>query len=188
MGRSNSWIAIRGLDRSEVARRLGCEETERTAGWGGAELSLGDMGNGWLVVRNIRFDYPTLELMQRLSAGAEALACQVEEHVMVSVARGFHDGAETWSATHNPEHGFTNLAVEGSPPAELAGIRQDLHQKQEAEGEDPEVDWMFDAGPEIVAALSGYRDDHEQGIVFVALEGVRPPKVPGLFQRLFGRK
>ena len=47
---------------------------------------------------------------------------------------------------------------------------------------------MFDAGPDVVAALSGYRDDHEQGIVFVALEPMRRPKGPSLFQRLFGQK
>jgi hypothetical protein len=188
MGRSNSWIAIRGLDRLEVARRLNCEETSRIVEWGGAQLSLGDMGDGWLVVRSIRFDYPSRELMQTLSADAEALSCQVEEHVMVSIARGFRDGSETWSAAHDPEKGFTNLVVEGSPPAEVAGIRLRLHEAQEAEGEDPEVDLMFDAGPDIVAALSGYRDDHEQGIAFVALEPVRPPKGPGLFQLLFGRR
>ncbi len=188
MGRSNSWIAIRGVDRLELARRLDCKETTKVAEWGAAQLSLGDMGDGWLIVRSVRFDYPSQRLMQALSADAEAFSCQIEEHVMVSVARGFRDGSEIWSAAHDPEKGLTSLTVEGSPPAELAGIRQKLHDEQEAEGDDPEGDLMFDAGPEIVAALTGYRDDQEQGIVFNALEPMRAPKGPGLFQRLFGRK
>ena len=88
------------------------------------------MGNGWLVVRTIAFDYPTPEFMQKLSAGAEALSCQVEEHVMVSIARGFRDGSEVWSVAHDPEEGLSSLTVAGVPPAELAGIRQRLYKQQ----------------------------------------------------------
>jgi hypothetical protein len=188
MGLSASWIAVRGMDRAQVAERLGLEETGREAeGWD-AFLALGDMGNGWVIVRCQDFDYPTRELMAPLSAGAEALSCQVEEHVMVSIARGFRDGRQVWSAIHEPDQGIDSLVVEGTPPPELAAIEQRLRAQQDAEGsEESSVDFMFDAAPEIVAALAGYRDDEDQGVAFAQLHRARPPKGPGLLQRLFGR-
>lgn len=189
MGRANAWISVRGLDRSEVVERLGCRETSRPAEWGRADLSLGDMGNGWLVVRCLAFDHPTRELLEAMSVDAEVLSCQINEYVMVSIARGYRDGRQIWSAVHEPEKGIFSLIVDGSPPPELAEIERRLRAEQEAEGgEEAEVDLMFDAPSEIVAALSGYRDDQDQGTAFVELLQPQPPKTPGLLQRLFGRR
>ncbi|HEX3886624.1 MAG TPA: hypothetical protein VHW05_03930 [Phenylobacterium sp.] len=188
MGRSDSWIAVRGIDRPQVVERLGLEETGREIERWSAFLGLGDMRNGWMIVRSQDFDYPKPKLLASLSAGAEVLSCQVEEHVMVSIARGFRDGLQTWSVVHEPERGIDSLVVEGTPPPELADIEQRLRAEQDAEGEDADVDFMFDAAPEIVAAISGYRDDMDQGVLFTELQPVLPPKGPGLLQRLFGRR
>ncbi|HZZ70142.1 MAG TPA: hypothetical protein VFE18_18365 [Phenylobacterium sp.] len=188
MGRSDSWIAVRGIDRPQVVERLGLEETGREVEKWSVFLALGDMPNGWLIVRARDFEYPKPKLLASLSAGAELLSCQVEEHVMVSIARGFRDGLQTWSAVHEPDKGLYSLVVEGTPPPELAVIEQRLRAEQDAEGEDANVDFMFDAAPEIVAAISGYRDDQDQGVVFTELQPVLPPKGPSLLQRLFARR
>jgi hypothetical protein len=188
MGLSDSWIAVRGIDRSQVVERLGLEETGREVEKWSALLALGDMPNGWLIVRSRNFDYPKPKMLAPLSAGAELLSCQVEEHVMVSIAHGFRDGLLTWSAVHEPDKGLYSLVVEGTPPPELAVIEQRLRAEQDAEGEDANVDFMFDAASEIVAALTGYRDDQDQGVIFTELHPIQPPKGPGLLQRLFGRR
>ena len=189
MGISGSWIVVRGLNRTEIAQRLGLEETARRVEPGEAFLMLGDMGNGWLVLRAGEYGYATPELLATISAGGEALSCQVEEHVMVNEARGFRDGREVWSAEHDPGKGTYSLVVTGEPPPELAAIEKDQRAKQDAEGgEDAGVDFMFDAAPEIVATLSGYRDDMDQGVVFAELRRIQPPRGPGLFQRLFRRR
>src|SRR5436309_2155175 len=38
--------------------------------------------------------------MRRLSRGCEAIACFVEEHVMVSRAAGWKDGEQVWCVSH----------------------------------------------------------------------------------------
>jgi hypothetical protein len=188
MGYAASWIVVRGLEREEFLRRLDLEDSGRRLDWGRGFLLLGDVGGGWLVVCARDCRYATTKLLTEISMGAEALSCQVEEHVMVSKARGFRDGRQVWAATHDPAKGIDSLVIKGAPPTELVTIEADLRAKQIAEGgDDADVDFMFDAPPKIVAALSGYDDGWDQGIVFAELWQRRPPKGPGLFQRLFGR-
>lgn len=185
MGFSCSCVLVRGLDRAEVVQRLGVQETSRQVEWGGSRLALGDVGNGWFVVQSLDFNYPTAQILAAVSQGAEALSCQIEEHVMVSIARNFRDGRQIWSATHNPEEGIDSLTVEGDPPAELTVIRDRLRAEQDAEGDDAGVDCMFDAAPEIVELLAGYRHDRDIPFLFTVLQ---PLKGPGFFQRLFGKR
>lgn len=184
MGIAASWIAIRGLDRGEVAARLDCVETEVAADHR-TELALGRTASGWLVVRCRRFDYPTPSRLSALSRQAELVACQAEEHVMASAAFAFRDGAQVWSIAHDPEKGLHNLSVEGAPPPDLDAIRTRLATEQDADGgEDAEVDFLFDAPAELVAVLTGFRQDEDDAISFTQLS----PNRRGLLQSLFGRR
>lgn len=184
MGRSTSWMAIRGLDRAEVAARLNCAETDRPADYR-AELALGQLPSGWLILRCRRFDFPTPQRLSMLSKGAELIACQIEEHVMFSAAYGFHDGARTWSVAHDPNKGLFSLVAEGAPPAELDAIRAKLTEEQNAEGGvEADVDFLFDAAPDLVTALSGYKHDEDDAIAFAQLQPIRR----GFLKSLFGRR
>jgi hypothetical protein len=184
MGQVASWIVFRGLDRAEVAARLDCADAGSAADHK-TELALGETPNGRLVVRCRRFDFTTPKRLSALSKGAELVACQIEEHVMVSAGYAFHDGSQAWSVVHDPGKGVFSLMVEGAPPPEFESIRARLTDEQEAEGgEAAGVDLLFDAAPEIVAAVSGYKHDAEEPIPFTELRPIRR----GLLHSLFGRR
>lgn len=188
MGLSISWIGIRGLSREEILLRLEMIDTGHLDDGDSAELALAETKAGWIVIQCRDFDFPTPKLLARLSQGAEAISAQMEEHVMYSAGRGFRDGRQIWSVVHNPDHGISSLVVDGEPPAALAAIAERLRKKQTAEGgEDADVDFIFDAAPELVGRLCGYRPDCGEAPVFTELAFIRR----GFFQTLaamFGRR
>lgn len=191
MGEATSWVAIRGLDRAEFAARLDCAETDEPAD-DRTDLALGQPSDGWLVVVCSDFRFPTSRQLSELSKGAELAACQIEEHVMFSAAFGFRDGVQIWSVTHDSSKGIYSLAVDGTPPPELDPIRARLKDQQDAEGgEEAGVDFIFDAGPDLVAALSGYKHNHDDSPALTQLRPMHtksPAVRRGFFQSLFGRR
>jgi hypothetical protein len=191
MGESRSWVAIRGLERAEVAARLDCADTDEPADRR-AELALGQLSDGWLVIVCSRFDFVASRQLSELSKGAELAACQIEEHVMFSAAYGFRDGVQTWSVAHDPDKGLYNLEIEGTPPPELDAIRAQLRSQQDAEGgEEADVDFIFEAASDLVAALSGYRHNYDDAVALTWLRPLRTRPRPirrGFLQSLFGRR
>ena len=188
MGLAASWIAIRGLSREEVCRRLDAVDTRRPCDDLTTKLALAELANGWIVVRSRQFDFPTPKRLSILSQGTEVIAGQIEEHVMVSLGRGFRDGAETWSVTHDPEQGLSSLVVVGDPPPGFASISERLRREQDAAGGDEaDVDLVFDAVPELVSELCGYRPDEGEPPTFVELAPIRRG-LPGVLAAMFGRR
>jgi hypothetical protein len=188
VGLSASWIAIRGLDRQEVCRRLDAVDTRRPCDDLTTKLALAELANGWTIIRSRQFDFPNPKRLSNLSQGVEVIAGQIEEHVMVSLGRGFRDGSEIWSVTHDPGKGLGSLVVEGEAPPALASISERLQREQEAAGGDEAgVDLVFEAVPELVSELCGYRPDEGEPPKFVELL----PNRRGLFGTLagmFGRR
>jgi hypothetical protein len=156
MGFSATWIAVKGLDQAEAFARLGVVDTGEQAEPDDMEFSYTVRPDGWLAVLIPRFDSASADLMERLSAGATAVDCSIEEHVMVSFAHGYEDGRLVWSVEHDPEDDLP-LKIVGDPPAELAAISERLLAEQ-AEEDEP-VDHVFSAPADLVYALCGYRCD-----------------------------
>lgn len=180
MGLAASWIAIRGASREEICRRLDAVDTRRQCDDLTTKLALAELANGWTIIRSRQFDFPTPKRLSDLSQGIEVIAGQIEEHVMVSLGRGFRDGSETWSVTHDPEKGLSSLVVEGDPPPALASISERLLREQDAAGGDEAgVDLVFEAVPELVSELCGYRPDDGEPPAFVELVPVRRGLVGG---------
>jgi hypothetical protein len=143
---------------------------------------------GWTVIQSQDFDLPTSKLLGRLSQGAEVISGQVEEHVMFSAGRGFHDGRQVWSVVHDPNRGLISLVVDGEPPAALAAISDRLRKRQAAEGgEEADVDFIFDVAPELVGQLCGYRPDQGKAPVFTEIEFV-PRGFIQTLAAMFGRR
>lgn len=77
-----------------------------------------------------------------------------------------------------------SLATTGEPPPELDAIRIRLKSQQDAEGgEEADVDFMFDAAPDLVAALSGYERNRGTPIGLTRLQPIRR----GFLKSLLGR-
>ncbi len=118
---------------------------------------------GWYVVVVHRGEHLVEdELLQRVSAGCEAIACFLEEHVMYSAAVGWRDGRRLWSVTYEAERSRRDVAVEGELPAGSSAIRARLEADQvRAGGERAAVDYLFDVPIEIAKSVTGFRHDED---------------------------
>jgi hypothetical protein len=203
MGSSISWIGVKGRGKGEVLDALGLEDTDAPVGDRVTRFSLATMPGEWLIVMANNMDFASPARLASLSAGAEVLGVQVEEHVMFSGLRVYHEGAEVWSVIHDCNHGLDHAAVTGTPPALLQPIIDDLRTQQAAEGgDDAEVDLVFDVPVVAAAAICGYRHDGagDEGApepVFTELRpsgsvktsgGATASSGGGFFSQLFGRR
>jgi len=162
MGYSIAWIAVRGAAKEEVLARLGLADSgepdeAQESPVCGAELP----GGVYLVFFN-DFVHPATEAesLARLSAGGEALGCQVEEHVMASAAFLYRDGAKVWDVVHLADEGVYHLEVGGTPPALLDTIHAEMKATQDEQGGlEADVDCLFEVPLMLATALYGYRHD-----------------------------
>jgi hypothetical protein len=161
MGFSISWIAFKGLGKTEVLRRSGLRDAGCKEETPAPSFCLAELPAGWVILFANCFDYVTPRRLTLLSAAATVLACKIEEHVMFSAAAGYLDGQEVWSVWHDAQRSIYNLETEGALPPELQPIRQRLTGRQDKEGgRNAGVDHIFDIPVELAAALTGYRHDH----------------------------
>ena len=195
MGISNSWFAVRGCPRDEALAQLGFEaDVEIGDDWPRARFAVSDLPGGWLLFVAPGLNDAFKDRFIALSAGRDAVACSVEEHVMYQEARGYRHGAEVWRVVHDPDKGESlfHLEVTGAPPAQFEAIRARLIAEQEAEGgEDANVDLVSDVPLDLAKSICGFKhDDHwPKGLSFTML--VRAPggkpSGGGFLARLFGR-
>lgn len=163
MGFSISWIAIAGKSKAEVLATLSLVDTGEPDDANDYPVSGAELPGGWylLFLNDYAHPYNRAPALRELSAGAKALVCQVEEHVMASSALMVEDGVKTWAVTHESEQGIYHVAVEGKPPAALDAIHARMKAEQDAEGgHDADVDCLFEVPVMLAASLCGYRHDH----------------------------
>src|SRR5262249_25593428 len=147
-GTFQSWVAFQGRPAASVRAELRLRAA--AAGEGSQSPYLGaTLPDGWhllIVGRSQRFVDPAL--LATLSRGCEAIACFIEDHVMVSQASGWADGRCLWKVDHDSQ-AVDQLQVTGEPPALFGPIREDLEAKQRASDADAEansdflVDYLF---------------------------------------------
>ncbi|MFL5298287.1 MAG: hypothetical protein ACJ798_18060 [Phenylobacterium sp.] len=197
MGISNSWFATRALGLKDALAELGFE-ADRDIGkdWPPrGHYAVGELPGGWVIFVAPGLNDAFKDRFVALSAGGEAVACSVEEHVMYQEARGYRDGAEVWRVVHDPHKGESlfHLDVTGTPPAQFAAIRDKIVEEQAAEGgEDANVDLVSDVPLDLAESICGFKHDGEwpEGLSFTTLYRARPSRGPsggGFFARLFGR-
>jgi hypothetical protein len=162
MGFSIAWIAVRGIPKDEVLARLALADTGEPDDGNESPASGAALpGGGYLVFFN-DFAHPATQdaAMALLSAGGEALACQVEEHVMASAAFLYRDGAKVWDVVHLADEGLYHLEVGGTPPALLDTIHAEMKATQDEQGGlEADVDCLFEVPLMLAMALYGYRHD-----------------------------
>jgi hypothetical protein len=195
MGWSSSWVAIQGCTKEALLEQAGLVETgeEVFPGSGEAAFSIGEFANAWMVLFSEDFDWATPECIVELSQLGLAVGCQFEDKVaMTSMACAAREGVELWRVFHDNEQSIYRLDVTGTPPAELAEIRERLFREQKRiGGEDSDVDYVHDIPFELARAFCGYRhDEDESSFIALAPEGAHgaaeAKSGPGLLSKLLG--
>jgi hypothetical protein len=184
-----SYLAVRGLSKADAYEHLGFAEKELTDPHVIEEFQGAELPGGWILVVAHRMEWASLERAERLSAdGALVIGTSMTTVVMYSEAFAYEGGIRKWRIEHDPENADP-LKIEGEAPAELAAIHAKLAAEQE-EGEEENVDYIFDAPAALCQALHGYRIDEDgpdPQPVFYLLEPTRPQfEKRGLFGLLGG--
>ena len=194
MGFSHSWIAVQGLAPEPALETLGMEVEEARApeDMTADGLYLGIAPNGWLIALTDRRANAFEGQLAELAKFGPAVACEVNESVMYSEARGYDDGSESWRVVYDCEEGPDALRVTGNPPAQFHEIRRKAEAEQEAEGgEDADVDVLFEIPALLAQSICGFMlgESEPEGFRYLKLRriGGEPERRPGFFARLFGR-
>ncbi|MBP1317525.1 hypothetical protein [Herbaspirillum sp. 1130] len=171
MGFSISWLATPSDKKEIVLSALGLAETNQRQSFTETARAGIALPTGWYVVW---FDTPSPsalkpEFLRMLSASTKIVACQIEEHAMVSTAACWENGKEQWFIAHDAEDGVMSLDVMGNPPVFFDEVRAEMLQLQDGR---TDVDYVFDVAIMLAERLVGFRhdaafDENEEEMFFV---------------------
>src|SRR6266511_1287965 len=117
MGFSLEWLAVRGKEPRSVWSAMGLQGTGKRATDG--PLYAMTLPNGWhIVVAHISSNYSPsgLDVISRVSRGAEAVYGAVVESTDYSELAAWRDGARVWYVVHDALNEL-GLQTEGELPA-----------------------------------------------------------------------
>jgi hypothetical protein len=163
MGYSMSWAAVKGSTPQAVRDTLVLRATGAREEIPESDITAVELPGGWYMVVSDRdgLHLTSDEVLARLSALGEVIACYVEEHVMFSSAECWRRGRRVWSVQHDAQRGMEHLTAEGELPPTFSSVRDELRAKQEAAGgSEADVDYIWDAPVTLAHQLTGWRHDH----------------------------
>ena len=161
MGFGIGWIAVNSRSPEAALAEMGLKRTGESDEMFDFEVSGYRTPSGWYVMI---FNDPSAalvadEVMQRLSKEHVVLRANIEEHVMYSSAEAWADGTQQWELIHDSAEGIYHLEVTGNPPKAFDEIRKACVAEQDADGEDSDVDYIFDVPLKLALEVTGFMHD-----------------------------
>jgi hypothetical protein len=163
MGHSMSWVAVKGSTPQAVRDSLALRATGAREEIPESDITAAELPGGRYMVVSDRdgLHLTSGEVLARLSALGEVIACFVEEHVMFSSAECWRSGRRVWSVQHDAQRGMEHLTADGELPPTFSSVRDELRGKQEAAGgSKADVDYIWDVPVTLAHQLTGWRHDH----------------------------
>jgi hypothetical protein len=107
MGYSIAWFAVRGKSQADVLAHLNLRKTMRQMAVPDAPLCSLTLPGRWFLIHMQDWLHPFLAPanFRALSIDCELAGCQVEEHMMISCAFRYVNGARTWNIVHKLDRG-----------------------------------------------------------------------------------
>ena len=167
MGFAISWLAVRGKDPATIVAALGLTATGTKAEYAEDMYTGRLLPTNWflLVINQCDHKFVTPKILSTLSGSSEVLACSVEEHVMVSTAELWRDGAQIWRIEHNAQDSIDHLQASGALPQNFEGISSALTEQQvKAGGSEADVDYYFDIPLQTAKSIVGFKHDEASGL------------------------
>jgi hypothetical protein len=175
MGFHVSWLAVRGKTPEAVRKELELRETDRREFLPESDVTGVLLPSGWYVIffnEALAAEVVDEPALSRLSQGAVVMVFIVEETSMVSMARGYADGARTWQVAHDANAGLDHLDVAGTPPPTFDEVKDKLLDKLAKHKQN--ADYLFDLPANLCKSITGFRHDEDiegmDGDAFTVLE------------------
>lgn len=162
MGLSISWLAVKTDDLDKLFTIADVSPTTDADEWLESGFSGSRLQSGWYFFQAQGCDHRIIsgDMLSKISTLGETIACSVEEHVMVSVAEGWSNGARSWTIAHNAQESIFDLSADGELPGHYEAIKDDFISQQNAEGgENSDVDFIFDIPLQVAKLICGYKHD-----------------------------
>ena len=162
MGYRISWLAVDGVDKQTVYKRLGLTATCETGLAFDHPTTGRQLENGWTVVGFDELGHELVDddAMKKLSADWTVLACNFCETTMCSTVHFWKNGVELWSVWHFSNDTVDHLEVGGDPPEEFEAIEQKYRALQaEEEAAEALVDHMIEIPIALAAHVTSFRHD-----------------------------
>ena len=160
MGQALTWIAVRGKDAIQVLADLDASPTGEHGALGEHRFAACPLRGGWYAVAATeaghRWGGP--DWLAALSAGAELVACQVQEQVMFASAEGWRAGERRWRVVRDAQQGLGHLQAEGELPPAYAGIAAE-HRALMMAAPGSQVDHLFEVPLKLAQRLTGFKHD-----------------------------
>jgi hypothetical protein len=156
MGLAASWVALKVQTPEDALEAFGLSPTGERWEFPEGPISGASLPDGWYLIW-FADEFVSEGTLRKTSAGRDAIAGFLEEHVMYSATSGWHDGAKLWELQHDAQKGMYHLEANGELPAAYGAIREAAYAKQRAAGgASAEVDHIFDIPPEVGRSLTGF--------------------------------
>ncbi|MFY0612717.1 MAG: hypothetical protein JXQ99_14390 [Hyphomicrobiaceae bacterium] len=185
MGYAISWLAVKTDELDRLCDIAGVAPTTKSDAWLESDFAGSGLQGGWHLfqARGCNHQIISADFLSKSSLLGEAIACSVEEHVMVSIAEGWDAGTRRWRIAHNAQEGMFDLSASGNLPVHYEEIKDDYFAQQNTEGgESAEVDLVFDIPLEVAKRICGYKHDEEPSpwvtpgpVVFNQLDAIDAP-------------
>jgi len=146
---------------------------------------------GWRLIWSNKYNCPVLmNALATFVSDYDAVACQIEEHVMASSAELWRNGSRRWRLSHEGIDGPKGLESDGTLPQSYGAIRKEMEDAQLAEGgEAADVDYIFEIPLKVAQSLVGFKHDENYGAAlesdFMILSNRNGEK--SFLSRLFGK-
>src|SRR5579871_5246019 len=141
MGFSIAWVAVAGKPAELVHQELGLKPTGMFEDAPESDVIGLALPHGWYLVFVNRAgrELFTEKNLRRLSATANLVTCDVEEHVMFCKSFAMINGKIIWEVSHDAEKGLLHLESVGELPEIYHRIKSEQEAKQrdaDAKGDD----------------------------------------------------
>ncbi|WP_139373865.1 hypothetical protein [Enhydrobacter aerosaccus] len=158
-------------DRLDLSPTGLVDDVDR-GGIGGHELP-----EGWtlIVLGETEHRLVQHQVLAKLSAGCEVIACNVEEHVMFCSCEQWRNGDRVWRLEHHGDADILGLERFGELPPHLSALEQEhrLHQVADG-GKDADVDHIFEVPLALALSIVGVKHDENWPESFELLQWQKP--------------
>jgi hypothetical protein len=165
-----SWIAVHGLDRAAVLKRLELTPTGGTdtspPAYG--QISVCDLADGWTMVAlgDMAHDLGLKDSLAKLSIDCRLVAAHIEERAMFSSAEEWRQGRQLWQVQHDQVSSRPALETTGNPPGDFAALKKSHAGK------------VFDVPLQLARSITGFKHDDATARRYELLDWRSEPAKP----------